>query len=104
MGRVEDARKSAEVRYPWQLPLPPWSETSGLSEAERRGDEARSLFEIEEEARRWLPEAQEDLAFDDEGGYYRFAVGPKEGEFALSRERADWEGLKEIGYFEGWGL
>jgi hypothetical protein len=41
-----------------------------------------------------------ELVKDDERGFYRFP----DGRFALSAEHADWNGLKALGYFEGWGL
>lgn len=32
--------------YPWQLRLPEWSSKAGMTEAERRADEARFHFDF----------------------------------------------------------
>jgi hypothetical protein len=69
------------------------------SEAERRRGHAASLFAFEEEVRRQGMRPSE-LVRDEEMGFYRF----KDGRFALSAEHADWKGLKQLGYFEAWGL
>jgi hypothetical protein len=41
-----------------------------------------------------------ELVYDEEHEVFRFA----DGRFALSREHANWAGLKAIGYFEAWRL
>ncbi len=60
----------------------------------------RDLFELEE-AFREGGSPDPVLVYDAEGDLYRFR---EDGRFALSRERADWRGLKEIGYFSAWGM
>jgi hypothetical protein len=96
-----DFRDPEKVRYPWQIPLAPRAPAAALTPAERR-QEARSFFEWEGRMRE---EGVESTLFLDEArGYYRFREGPRKGRFALSNEYADWERLKEIGYFREWGL
>ncbi len=86
--------------YPWQLGFPPWAPGAGAaSEAERRRRLCGTLFELEE-AFREGGSPDPVLVYDAEGDHYRFG----DGRFALSRERADWRGLKEIGYFSAWGM
>jgi hypothetical protein len=41
------------------------------------------------------------LVYDPEHDLCRLR---EDGRFAHSRERADWRGLKEIGYFSEWGM
>lgn len=41
-----------------------------------------------------------ELIYDEEHEVFRFP----DGRFALSREHADWRGLKATGYFEAWRL
>jgi hypothetical protein len=95
-------RDPERVRYPWQIPLAPRASAAALSPAERRQKEAKSCFEWEGRMREEGVESP--LVLDEQRGFYRFAEGPRKGKFALSEEYADWEGLKEIGYFREWGL
>jgi hypothetical protein len=71
---------------------------SQLSEAARRRADARFFYLFElllmEEG------CDSELVYDEEHEVFRFA----DGRFALSREHANWAGLKAIGYFEAWRL
>ena len=60
--------------------------------------EAEALFEIEDTAQEFgFPT---ELVYDAKATVFRFLGG----RFALSRERADWPGLKAMGYFSAWGM
>jgi hypothetical protein len=87
------------VEYPWQLPIADGFPASGLSEAERRRRSCEFFFDfemavLEEEG------CDSDLVYDKERDVFRFP----DGRFALSKEHADWPGLKAIGYFDAWRL
>ena len=77
--------------YPWQTELPPWAPKAGMTEAERRADEAHFHFDF------WKTLLDEGLL--DHPDLFRFS----DGIFALSPERANWPELKARGFFSGWG-
>ena len=84
--------------YPWQLPLAERFPASQLSQAERRRRECEFFYDFE---LAMLEEGGDsELVYDGEGEVFRFP----DGRFALSREHADWLGLKAEGYFDAWGL
>ena len=91
-----DEKKRPE--YPWQIPIADLFPTSQLSETERRRQDAQFFFLFE----RLLIEegCDSELVYDEERDVFRFP----DGRFALSRDHADWIGLKAIGYFEAWRL
>ncbi len=95
-GRTAASRRA---EYPWQLGLPPRFPAARLTEAERRRRFCEGMFEFEEAFREGGSPGP-DLVYDAEPGLYRFP----DGRFALSREHADWRGLKEIGHFAEWGM
>jgi hypothetical protein len=84
--------------YPWQLPLAKRFPTSQLSETERRQRACKFFYDFE------LALLEEgggsELVYDREREMFRFP----DGRFALSRDHADWPGLKAVGYFAAWGL
>jgi hypothetical protein len=90
--------KKERPEYPWQIPVSDHFPASQLSETERRRQDAQFFYLFEllliEEG------CDSELLYDEEHEVFRFA----DGRFALSRERADWAGLKAIGYFEAWRL
>lgn len=86
------------IEYPSQIPLPEWAPDAKLSEAERRREAYEDFFEMEKLCLE--EEFPSDLVYDTASDVFRFPGGA----FALSREHADWAGLKRIGYFRAWGL
>jgi hypothetical protein len=90
--------KKEKPEYPWQIPIVDRFPASQLSEAMRRRQDAQFFYLFE----RLLIEVgcDSELVYDEEHEVFRFA----DGRFALSREHADWAGLKAIGYFEPWRL
>jgi hypothetical protein len=92
------SEKKEKPEYPWQLPIAGRFPASQLSETERRREDARFFYLFKlllmEEG------CDSELVYDEEYEVFRFA----DGRFALSREHADWAGLKAIGYFEAWRL
>ena len=91
-------KKKERPQYPWQIPIADLFPASQLSEAARRRADARFFYLFElllmEEG------CDSELVYDEEHEVFRFA----DGRFALSREHANWAGLKAIGYFEAWRL
>ena len=86
--------------YPWQIELPPWAAHAKLTEAERRADFARFLFEHEKTYREEGLGVRSPLFYDERKGYFRFS----DGTFAFSREHANWPALKEAGFFRWYGM
>ena len=90
--------KTERPEYPWQIPIADLFPASQLSETERRRQECEFFYRFEllliEEG------CDSELVYDEEREVFRFS----DGRFALSREHADWRGLKAIGYFEAWRL
>ncbi len=86
--------------YPWQLELPPWAPAASMTEAERRADFARFLFEHEKAWRNDGMGGHPLLFYDAPKDLFRFP----DGRFALSSERANWRALKEAGFFSEWGM
>ena len=86
--------------YPWQLELPPWAPKAKTTEAERRTDHARHMFEWEKLNREEGWGAHPLLFYDERRDLFRFS----DGSFALSRERANWWALREAGFFSEWGM
>ena len=41
---MEELFESKRPEYPWQMDLPPWAHKAGMTEAERRANEARFHF------------------------------------------------------------
>jgi hypothetical protein len=84
--------KKERPQYPWQIPVSERFAASQCSETERRRQDARFFYLFEllliEEG------CDSELVYDEEHEVFRFA----DGRFALSREHADWRGLKAIGY------
>ena len=90
--------KKERAQYSWQIPIASRFAASQLSETERRRQDAQFFYLFE----RLLIEegCDSELVYDEEHELFRFA----DGRFTLSREYADWAGLKAIGYFEAWRL
>jgi len=90
--------KNERPEYPWQIPIAGCFPASQLSETERRRQDAQFFYLFE----RLLIEegCDSELVYDTEQDVFRF----RDGRLALSREHADWRGLKAIGYFEAWRL
>jgi hypothetical protein len=91
-------KKKEKPEYPWQIPIPDRFPGSRHTEAERRRQDAQFFYLFEQ----LLIEegCESELVYDREHDLFRFA----DGRFALSREHADWAGLKAMGYFEAWRL
>ena len=85
--------------YPWQLEPPPWAPGARMTEAERRADRARFMFEHEKTYRDEGMDGHPDLFYDEGPGFFRFS----DGTFALSPEHGNWPTLKEAGFFSEWG-
>jgi hypothetical protein len=86
------------TEYPWLITIGERFPASRLSEAERGRRGCAFFYDFElallEEG------CDSELVYDKEQDVFRFS----DGRFALSREHADWPGLKAIGYFDAWGL
>jgi hypothetical protein len=88
-----------QPEYPWQLKLPEWAPGAKETEAERRADFARGRFDF------WKDMMDDEMGhpllfYDERSGFFRFS----DGRFALSRDRANWPALKEVGFFSQWGM
>jgi hypothetical protein len=96
--RLSFVGEKERPHYPWQIPIADYFAASRLSESERRRQDAQFFYLFE----RLLIEegCESELVYDAEREVFRFP----DGRFALSREHADWAGLKAIGYFEPWRL
>ena len=92
------AKKKERPHYPGQIPIADLFPASQLSESERRRQDAQFFYQFDllllEEG------LGSELVYDAEREVFRFP----DGRFALSREHADWDGLKAMGYFEAWRL
>jgi hypothetical protein len=90
--------KKERPHYPWQIPIADLFPASRLSEPMRRRQDAQFFYQFEllllEEG------LGSELVYDSEREVFRFP----DGRFALSREHADWAGLKAMGYFDAWRL
>ena len=82
------------------LELPPWAPAARLTEAERRADHARHMFDSEKERRDERTGGHPELFYDAPKDLFRFSGGT----FALSRDRANWPALKEKGFFRWYGM
>ena len=98
---AEDLFRTGKApKYPRQLELPPWAPGAKGTEAERRADFARFLFEHEKTYREEGTGGHPLLCLDEAKGFFRFG----DGTFALSRDRANWPTLKDAGFFKEWGM
>ncbi len=98
---AENLFSSKQPEYPWQLELPEWAPHAKLTEAERRAEDARRMFDWELEDRRENGWGADPLLFYDAlKALFRFS----DGTFALSRKRGNWPALKEGGFFFEWGM
>jgi hypothetical protein len=97
---AEDLFPKKQPEYPWQLELPPWAPAAKLTEAERRADFARRMFEWEERNREEGWGGHPLLFYDERRGFFRLS----DGAFAFSREHANRPALKEKGSFREWGM
>ena len=95
---MEEMFESKRPDYPWQIEPIPWAPKAKMTEAERRADFTRFMFEQE---RAWREEGMggyPDLFYDEGRGFFRFS----DVAFALSRTHANWSVLKEKGFFSKW--
>ena len=81
------------------MPVSERSPTSGLTESDRRRKLCELLYSFEKSAHE-EGLGSEELLYDARADVFRFPGG----RFALSREHADWAGLKKMGYLDAWGL
>lgn len=79
---------------------PPWAPAAKLTEAERRADHARHMFDSEKERRNEGTGGHPELFYDTPKDLFRFS----DGTFALSRDHANWSSLQEAGFFREYGM
>ncbi|MDP9439438.1 MAG: hypothetical protein M3P49_11960 [Actinomycetota bacterium] len=67
---MEELFSKKRPEYPWQLELSPWAPHAKLTEAERRADKARHMFEREKEWRDEGMSRHPELFYDEEAGFF----------------------------------